>query len=376
VRIVHFLPRIRLVEGGVVRAVLDLTAGLARAGHDVVLLTRDDQDAPRGWTGEDDLPRIERIDLGSFGALRTGGGPDGVAARAIRDADIVHLHTPWEPANVALSRLARRSGAPYVLTAHGMLDNWAMAQKSAKKRVYMALAGRRLLDHAAFIHCTAEGERLETARRLPHDRIRVVPLLADLEALSGPPPAPSDGPAEIVFLGRVVPGKGLELLIDAVARLAPMRSDLLLTIAGPISDAYRAALERRAIDAGVASVVRFVGFVAGEEKRTLLARASVAVSLSAHENFGFTLIEATLCETPVVTTRQVAIWKDLERAGGAVIVNRDAESAAAAIDGLLRDPTKAGKMGRIARERLLQWLDPERTLGEYERLYQDARGAE
>lgn len=365
-RIVHYIARLRLAEGGVVRALIDLAGAQADAGHEVALLTRDPADAPEAWRTAG--PSVEIIP--NPRAAR------GRIARRLTDADILHLHTPWELANLSLARAARRAGTPYVLTLHGMLDDWAIRQKWMKKRLYLTLFGRRLLRGAAFIHCTAQGEREQSEPRLPHRRVRVIPLLCDLRELAcagSHDGAKPDSAPRVLFFGRVVPGKGVETLLDAMPHVLQRVPDAALTIAGPVDDAYRASLQRRAQERGVDERVEFAGLVLGDAKRDLLRAADVAVSLSDHENFGFTLIEALACSTPVVTTQGVATWRDLESSGGAAIVSAAPSAAAQAIADLLTDRDKAQAMGRAGREHVLQWLDPERVLAEYITMYEEAQ---
>src|SRR5207248_2150044 len=87
-----------------------------------------------------------------------------IAEASIRDADILHLHGPWLDGNRQLAEIARRYGVPYIVTLHGMLDDWSMSQRAIKKRLYMMLWGKRFLDRAACVHCTAAAE-LAQARR-------------------------------------------------------------------------------------------------------------------------------------------------------------------------------------------------------------------
>lgn len=365
-RLVHFIARIRFAEGGVVRALIDLAGAQAAAGHEVVVLTLDDADAAEAW--RDGGPVVET--LPSVRASR-----DRIARR-LHDADILHLHTPWAPANLSLARAARRAGTPYVLTLHGMLDDWAIRQKWLKKRLYLTLFARRLLRDAAFVHCTAQGEREQSEPRLPHRRVRVVPLLCDLRELAceeSHDAAEPDGVPRVLFFGRVVPGKGVEMLLDAMPHVLQRVPDAALTIAGPVDDAYRARLRRRAQERGVGERVEFAGLVVGDAKRCMLRGADVAVSLSDHENFGFTLIEALACSTPVVTTQDVATWRDLESSGGAAIVPTAPSAAARAIVDLLTDREQAQAMGRAGREHVLRWLDPERVLAEYITMYEEAQ---
>ncbi|QKK06886.1 MAG: glycosyltransferase [Planctomycetota bacterium] len=138
-KILHYKPTIRLEEGGVVRAVLDLCTEMAKAGHAVTLATGDATDVPEAWkVGEPGCPTLVQTPL-SGNPTR----PDRVA-RAIADADIVHLHAVWQPDNLRFARACLNAGTPYVVSIHGMLDDWTIAQKHLKKRLFLAARGRTL----------------------------------------------------------------------------------------------------------------------------------------------------------------------------------------------------------------------------------------
>src|SRR5258708_4991570 len=123
-RIIHYLYRIRLSDGGVVRAMLDMATAMARAGEDVTVITFDAADVP--WKpGAAGVPRV--ITLPPRGRFR--GLVDPSVGRflepIVRQADIIHLHDLWDPIQVPLIRIARRLGIPYVQSPHGMLADWS-----------------------------------------------------------------------------------------------------------------------------------------------------------------------------------------------------------------------------------------------------------
>jgi glycosyltransferase involved in cell wall biosynthesis len=152
VKICHYVREVRLELGGVVRAVLDFTGGLAAAGQDVTLITTYDEDAT--WEQDGPKPRVVRVGPTS---ARGGRFPRAELERIrpiIAEADVLHLHGVWLSSNVQLARIAREVGTPYVWSTHGVLDDWSMSQRRLKKRLFLALWGRRALEQAAFVVCT------------------------------------------------------------------------------------------------------------------------------------------------------------------------------------------------------------------------------
>src|SRR5205807_628869 len=99
------------------------------------------------------------------------------ADAAVASADVLHLHTPWLESNRQFAALAARHGLPYMVSIHGMLDDWSMRQKSLKKQIYLATVGRHFLNRAACIHCTAEAELAQANKRFANSRTVVLPYL-------------------------------------------------------------------------------------------------------------------------------------------------------------------------------------------------------
>lgn len=380
-RILHYVNELRLEAGGVVRAVLDLVEGLSQAGLEVTVATGDDTDAPASWRSGG--PRVVRIDRRVTRWLAPKGDPSELR-RLVADADVVHLHTPWEPFNPVVARAARDAGKPYLLSVHGMLDDWCMAGKAFKKRLYLKLVGRRLLEHAAGVHFTAEAERDQAIKWAPAANPQVLPLLMDtspyatlVDATAAeaafPQLAATDEP-RLLFLSRVDPKKGVDLLIEAVARLADSATPTQALVAGPGDDAYVAQLQRLAQQRGVADRVHFLGMVRGDAKWSLYRAADVFVLPTHQENFGIVLAEAIGSALPTVTTRQVDIWREIERCG-AVITDDTAEATADALRVVLSDLPSAKRQADTGRDRLLEWLDPDRLTGEYRAMYRAAAHA-
>ena len=117
-RIVQYLPAIRLEEGGVVRAVLDLCTVMSRRGTDVTLVTWDEKDAPEEWKkGGAGVPKIVKIEGPKIGPFLGKNSLKKIAG-LMASCDVLHLHAPWILSNLQWARIARKHGVPYVVTAH------------------------------------------------------------------------------------------------------------------------------------------------------------------------------------------------------------------------------------------------------------------
>lgn len=386
------------------RSVIDLCAALAERGHAVTLATGGDELVPATWRREPDstgspggTPTL--IELRPWRPWRR---LDASERARVDDAlvasDVVHLHVPWDRRGAAIGHRATRLAKPYIVTAHGMLDEWTMARRAWRKRLFLALGGRRWLESAHAVHCNSSIEAEQSQRWIPRGRTVVAPLLTDLRPFAGlarKPPTErlatgrqrgSAGAAsalQALFLGRLDPIKGIEDLIEAVAGLGRAGVDVALTIAGPGDALYRSELHRLVMDRGLLEKVEFLGLIEGEAKVQLLHDADVLVLPSRHENWGVALIEALAAGTPVITTDAVNIWRELMACGGGRIVASRGMSVPAAdrIAMLMRglrelsaDRAELRLMGERGRAWVFDDLAPERVVAKYEAIYRRMRG--
>lgn len=380
-RCAHYLSAVKLAAGGPVRVVLDLCATFAARGHHVTLLTSDTADVPPDWlAGGPKLPTVVTLERPCrFGQLlpRTAMAR---AAHALADAEMLHLHGAWETSNLQFARLSRRIKLPYIVTVHGMLDDWSMAQRRLKKQAFLALVGRRFFESAAAVQCTATAEYDQAVKHLGASHSVILPCLVDLapfDPLPGPGPAHAAFPdshtdlPKVLFLSRLHPKKGIELLIAAAGLLRGRDRGVRVLIAGSGEPAYEAHLRELVGREKLEDVVKFLGLVRGVEKTSLYQAANVFVLPTSQENFGLVLPEAMACRTPVITTRGVDIWKELQGAG-AVIVDRTAAAVADGILDVLSDAGRAQELGRAGREWVYANLGPGALLPRYEAMYADA----
>ena len=148
----------------------------------------------------------------------------------------------------------------------------------------------------------------------------------------------------VLYLGRLHPKKGLDVLLDAVAGLP----DVALVIAGSGDARYEERLRQRAAAPGFGGRVHFAGFVSGAEKDLLLQGADVFALPSEHENFGIAVLEALMAGLPVVVSPGVALEDFVRQIGAGVVVESRAEELTAA----LRCLAAGGRATAEERERI------------------------
>jgi glycosyltransferase involved in cell wall biosynthesis len=298
-------------------------------------------------------------------------------AQWLQPSDIVHLHGMWEFSLHQVAKVCRQKGIPYCVSSHGMLDDWSMSQGWLKKRLFWYLFGRSYLGGAFAIHTTAMDEKRQVEPWVLGRRVTVVPLIFELDAfknLPGPELAAEKygivGDERIVlFLSRIHPKKGVELLIDAMQIVLKRGLQARALLAGPGDRDYIAAIQKVIREKHLEDSISLIGPVHGEAKLSLYQRADVFALPTHQENFGFVLPEAMACGTPVITTKGVDIWRELQ-AGGARIVDRTAESFAQEIIQLLGNDQVRASLGRQGRAMVFDTLETTRVLRQFLDLYE------
>lgn len=259
----------------------------------------------------------------------------------VASADLVHVHGLLNSTSTAAARIAIRAHRPVVIGPFGTMSRYTFSyRRSLAKRAYFKAFDLPNLRQAAGLHFTTPAERDDAAwHGLDVDgRTYIVPPPFDF-ADAGPRAVGRDASAPVVlFLGRLHPVKGIEVLLDAWPAVVASFPHAELRIAGTGPRRYVASLQARAQRLGAAgSAVRFLGFLRDADKARQLAEAAVLALPSRHENFGIVVLDAVASGAPVVVTPgvQLAPWVDTQRVGR--VVDRAGAAVAQALVDVLGD---------------------------------------
>jgi glycosyltransferase involved in cell wall biosynthesis len=344
-------------HGGPIGAVHGLAKALVEQGHEVTVYTTNvhgDEvlQVPVGQPVD-----IDGVDVRYFGVswprrLYRSPGMGHALARGVRGFDVVHVHSVFLWPGFAVARSAGRACVPYLVSPHGMLVRELVRRRGRwRKLIWLHLVERRNLAGAAGIHVASLLEWADIKEfGLPLPRVVEVPFGVDTEPfgpdeearISTSVRAILDRPPFVLYLGRINWKKGLDRLIAALAHCPGAR----LVVAGNDEEAYRAVLERMALESGVAERIVFPGPVLGADKAALLHRASALVLPSYSENFGVVVVEAMAAGCPVVVTPQVGLAPTVEEVGAGVVTDGDPLVLGKALRELLADPERRVEMGR------------------------------
>jgi glycosyltransferase involved in cell wall biosynthesis len=222
--------------------------------------------------------------------------------------DIIHFHGVWQP---AYWKVVEGAKTPYVVSPHGMLEPWAFRHKAWKKWPYFQLVERRFLRQASLLFATGEMEADHLSRLLPGHPLRMIPLgmtgsqapaYAEARQKLGWDP----GTKILLYLSRIHPKKGLDLLLHALRGMPGLQCDTTrLVIVGGGESSYLAPLKKFVkCHAGELPAIEWKGEIWGDEKWLYLQGADIFCLPTHSENFGLAVLDAAQVGTPVLTTDQ------------------------------------------------------------------------
>jgi len=227
----------------------------------------------------------------------------------VKGVDAVHIHGIWEQSTATAASTARALRKPYILSAHGMLESWALKNKRLKKQLYAALFERANVRGAACLHALTHAEARDYRRFGSTGPIAIIPngvtlpvslaptlFLAQFPALSGK--------RILLFLGRIHFKKGLDLLIQSWSELAATYPEAHLVLAGPDFEGTRARVEKLVLEKELGDSVTFTGMLRQDLKWSALAAAEGFVLPSYSEGLSVSVLEAMGVGLPVIVTEQ------------------------------------------------------------------------
>ena len=259
------------------------------------------------------------------------------SALAAQNADIVHSHGLWMFPSIAVNRYGQHTNKPYVITPHGMLDPWALANSVWKKRLAGILYETRNMRAAACIHalCDAETDAIRSygltnpVCRIPNG----IDIPSQGEEYAQPPWTGKipQGKKVLLYLGRIHPKKGLKHLLTAWTKVrattAKSTCDWVLVIAGWDQGSHEAELKEQANEAGIKNDVLFIGPQFNEAKAACYKHADAFVLPSLSEGFPMVILEAWAYGLPVIMTSQCNIPEGFA-AGAAIQIKPNPEEIA------------------------------------------------
>jgi glycosyltransferase involved in cell wall biosynthesis len=386
VKILQMVQTLDPSVGGVAPAVLSLSRGLHRRGHKIDIVTLDDPAAP--WIADVNL---------AVHALGRGLTSYRYSIKLLRwlrkhraEYDRVVVHGLWQYLSFAAWRSLHRTSIPYYVFPHGMLDPWfkkTYPLKHLKKWLYWPWAEYRVLRDAAGVIFTSEEERLQARKSFWLYRCR-----EKVSALGLEPPRPISSQARerflarfpqlreahvLLFLGRLHPKKGCDILVEAWPRDSDSENALFLVLAGPDQIGWEKYLRAQVAHLEIAPRIVFTGMLEGEMKQGALASAEAFILPSHQENFGMAVVEAMAAGLPVLISDRVNIWREIDADHAGYVEGDDLSGTTRLIERWIQTPpAQREAMGASARQSFIRRFELDRAVDSLLRVLSESQPAE
>jgi glycosyltransferase involved in cell wall biosynthesis len=344
-RVLHVIPSIGPLRGGPSFVIRTMSEGLAARGCEIDVVTTDDNGPEQRLTVPLGRPvRENDVTYWYFRRqmrLYTVSWPlSHWLGKHMADYDVVHIHALFSFAEASAAYWAGHYRVPYVVRPLGTLNRWGMVNRRPwLKQAMLRLIDGRVLSHAAAVHYTSEEEREAGAMSASATRPVIIPNPVDFQIDRDRLPAGwlrSHYPAIagrkiILFLSRLHPKKGIDLLLSSFARVRAQVRDIALVLGGAGEERYVEQLRRHAHQLGIEPDVAWAGFLEEDAKKAAMAEANIFVLPSYSENFGVAVVEAMAAGLPVIVSDCVGIHREISATDAGLVVPCEVDSLANAI---------------------------------------------
>ncbi|WP_045217648.1 glycosyltransferase [Desulfonatronovibrio magnus] len=287
--------------------------------------------------------------------------------------DIIHAHWIIPQGLAAHMALAlTRKQIPVVCTSHGG-DMYALQGRIfswLKKKIVQKCQVLTVVSHAL------QKEALKLGAHL--DKVKVIPMGVDLKNTFVPDLDVKRTDHELVFVGRLVEKKGVEVLIKAMAEILATRPETRLTIAG--SGPLENDLKALTASLNLSDKVKFLGMIPQNQLPQLYQKAALAVfpfvraKSGDQEGLGLVIVEAMGCKCPVIASDIPAVHDTvIHNQTGILVQPGSPQDLAQAVITALDDTTMCRRIAAAARQRVEHEFDWEITVEKFGRIFVDVR---
>lgn len=363
----HVIGTLDPSYGGPVEGVINLACAQQGLGHHVEIATLDSVD----YYFSDNQGLIIHPLGPSFGKYRFNFHLIPWLRKNVNRFDIVIIHGIWQYHSFAVWLTHKLIKFPYFIFVHGALDPWfkyTYPIKHIKKWLYWPWAEYNVLRSAKAVLYTSEEEKRLASQSFCLYKANEVVVTFGISSPSGNPDIQKDiflreypslkGKRLILFMSRIHPKKGCDILIQAFARIAGQDPLLHLVMAGPDEINWVSSLKKAAEDLQIADRITWTGMLKGDLKWGAINSAECLVLPSHSENFGVIIAESLACGIPVIITNKINIWREIQEGEAGLVSSDDVPGIIQSLQRWLAlDNAEKKRLGTRAKECFLTNFD-------------------
>ena len=347
-KIVHIVPNINDEASGPSYTVPRLCKSLANLKHKVVLSCIEGNSFSSNvkLQTHSSWPFLKRYGI-SHEHVKS-------SIKASNTADIVHNHILWSMVNIAAGWIVPDKKAKLVTSPRGTLSEWALRHHRFRKKLFWPMQ-KRLLEKADLIHATSKSEYEDIRRLGLKQPVIIIPNGIDIPDIGQK--NSTNNERVILFLSRIHPKKGLELLINAWGSIENKYENWKLNIVGDGEKNYVSSLKNKVKNKNLNNVI-FTGPLYGSEKQAAYQNADLFILPTHSENFGMVVAEALANACPAIVSQE-APWSGLKEHHCGWWIPNNIESLETTLDLAMSTPQKElqimGSNGRVWMEQDFSW---------------------
>ena len=313
--VTHVTASVSTFGGGIPEALRSLASHEESLGYNIRTIGHKDKGKEiTGWPGSG----LSALDTKKFPWMTW--APDVGSTLMEQKPAIIHTHGLWSQASITVPRVSHKANIPYLVSPHGMLDEWALNCSKLKKRLAARLFENRHLKGASCLHALCPPEAASIRKYGFEGPVATIPNGVELPETTQKEEETSSRKI-LLFLGRIHPKKGLANAIRAFAETDAMSEEWIFVIAGWSQDEHLEELKQLCADIGqrqssvslgeflespteaVESDIIFIGSAFGKEKDQLLRAADAFILPSFSEGMPMSVLEAWSYCLPVLMTK-------------------------------------------------------------------------
>ena len=352
------------VVGGLGVHVRELSRDQAKLGHKVRVLTSRHDSHASTWQTSDGF---EIVRLPAPISVVGNSMPIGLGSYILshrRRFDIIHAHSHLFYSTNITAALRKTGGPPLVITNHGVKST---SVSRTMNDFFMRSIGRISLESADLVLCYTDNDaKMLRELGIDKERTRIIHNGVDIRKFR--PDSDRTKPREIIWMGRMVEGKGLDCLVKTLIILKNESIDFHLTLIGdgPLQKSVRKSLH----DLDLSDQVTIVSRVSQEEASNLIQEAAISVLPSISEGMPRFLLESLSCGVPFVATNLPQLV-ELSKGCGTTLPYGDHIGFANSIIAYLEDTERRIRDGVRGREKIVNNYDWNDTVARIDDAYQD-----
>jgi glycosyltransferase involved in cell wall biosynthesis len=370
-RILHVVPSYKpaYIYGGPIESVSKLCEGLTANGHRVDVFTTTANGVSELSMKPGTTEVVDGVSVTYF--KRVTKDPTHISPALwthlffhVKNYDIVHIHSWWNILVIIAACICHLRGIKVVISPRGMLSEYIFNSGNTRfKSILHRTIGKYALSKSYF-HATADSEYKECKGIIKGwDGFTLPNIITLSDNLIN---KKQNNAFNLIFLSRIHPKKGLELLFEAISVL---KHDVKLKIAGSGDEDYVNSLKLLARDLGIASKIEWLGWLNRDEKFEALMKADLFVLVSMNENFANVVIESLHMGTPVLLSEDVALSGFVKQHDLGWICTLNKENVTQKLTEVYHDQEKRERINRESRKVISHHFLEEKLIRDYVRQY-------